>query len=96
MGLLAEVVKIDRNIENYFGDVDSGDIWISGANSIHLAAKFMPMALELLLSSLDEANMLVNVENDYKHSPLHVAARNNDSLSTWYVNNIRLNLADHF
>ena len=96
MGLLAEVVKIDRNIENYFGDVDSVDIWISGANSIHLAAKFMPMALELLLSSLDEANMLVNVENDYKHSPLHVAARNNDSLSTWYANNIRLNPADHF
>ena len=84
------MVKIDRNTS---GDVDSGDFWIYGANSIHLAAKFMPMVLELLLSSLDDANMLVNVENDYGHSPLHVAARNNDSLSTRYANNNDISLS---
>ena len=59
-------------------------MWIYGANSIHLAAKFMPQGLELLLSCLNDNSRVVDAKTDYECSPLHVAAANNDSLSTRY------------
>ena len=62
-------------------NVVSQDIWIFGASLIHFAAKFMPEGLELLLSSL-ENNKPVDTKSKHGLVPLHVAARNNDSLST--------------
>ena len=62
-------------------NVVSQDIWIFGASLIHFAAKFMPEGLELLLSSL-ENNKPVDIKSKHGLVPLHVAARNNDSLST--------------
>ena len=62
-------------------NVVSRDIWIFGASLIHFAAKFMPEGLELLLSSL-ENNKPVDTKSKHGLVPLHVAARNNDSLST--------------
>ena len=62
-------------------NVVSQDIWIFGASLIHFAAKFMPEGLELLLSSL-ENNKPVDTKSKHGLVPLHVAFRNNDSLST--------------
>ena len=59
-------------------------MWIYGANAIHLAAKFMPQGLELLLSSLDDNSGLLDITSQEKCTPLHVAATSNDSLSTRY------------
>ena len=61
--------------------VVSQDIWIFGATLIHFAAKFMPKGLELLLSTF-ENNKPVDTKSKHGLVPLHVAARNNDSLST--------------
>ena len=76
----ASKVWVDEKLEN----VTSKDMWIYGANSIHLAAKFMPKGLELLLSSLDDNSGLVDIRSEYNCTPLHVAATSNDSLSTRY------------
>ena len=62
-------------------NIVSQDIWIFGASLIHFAAKFMPEGLELLLSTL-ENNKPVDKKSKYGLMPLHLAARNNDSLST--------------
>ena len=62
-------------------NVVSQDIWIFGASLIHFAAKFMPEGLELLLSTL-ENNKPVDTKSKHGLVPLHVAAGNNDSLST--------------
>ena len=53
------------------------DKWIFGANCIHLAAKFMPRGLNLILT---KDNCCTRNMNGL--SPLHIAARNDDSLST--------------
>ena len=77
----ASEVWVDEKLEK----VASKDMWIYGANSIHLAAKFMPQGLELLLSSLDDKSGLVDMRSKYNCTPLHVAATSNDSLSTRYI-----------
>ena len=56
------------------------DRWILGANCIHLAAKFMPRGLKLILTKFTTSPL--NTETRLGLSPLHIAARNNDSLST--------------
>ena len=53
------------------------DKWIFGANCIHLAAKFMPRGLNLILTKDN-----CSTRNMNGLSPLHIAARNDDSLST--------------
>ena len=53
------------------------DKWILGANCIHLAAKFMPKGLDLILTKDN-----CSTRNKNGLSPLHIAARNDDSLST--------------
>ena len=53
------------------------DKWILGANCIHLAAKFMPRGLNLILTKDN-----CSTRNTNGLSPLHIAARNDDSLST--------------
>ena len=53
------------------------DKWILGANCIHLAAKFMPRGLNLILTKDN-----CSTTNKNGLSPLHIAARNDDSLST--------------
>ena len=77
--VLGEGIKVQSDSKN----VVSQDIWIFGASLIHFAAKFMPEGLELLLSSL-ENNKPVDTKSKHGLVPLHVAARNNDSLSTRY------------
>ena len=79
-----------------FENVDENDRWIKGANCIHLAAKFMPVALELILTSL-ESPMYSNVKNSLKKEvntinnpddklyPLHISIRNCDPISTRQV-----------
>lgn len=67
-------------------DVISKDRWIFQANSLHLAAKFFPHGLKLLLSNFEnnpETLMeLVSKKNQDGSTPLHLAAQNLDSLST--------------
>ena len=58
------------------------DSWIDGANCIHLAAKFMPIGLEILFSVSKELQRLISQPNTYGQAPLHIAARNKDTLST--------------
>ena len=75
-----KVIKIESSKSD---EQFSQDMWIYGATSIHLAAKFMPQGLELLLSNLENLEVL-ETKNDFGHTPLHVAARNNDSLCIRY------------
>ena len=75
--VLGEGIKVQSDSKN----VISQDIWIFEASLIHFAAKFMPEGLELLLSTL-ENNKPVDKKSKHGLTPLHVAARNNDSLST--------------
>ena len=67
-------------------DVISKDRWIFEANSLHLAAKFFPHGLKLLLSNFENNQPalmeLVSKKNQYGCTPLHLAAQNFDSLST--------------
>jgi hypothetical protein len=80
--VLAEGIEVESDESGSPSkNVVSQDIWIFGASLIHFAAKFMPEGLELLLSSL-EKNKPVDTESKHGLVPLHVAARNNDSLST--------------
>ena len=79
----ASKVLVDENEPSE--NVASKDMWIYGANAIHLAAKFMPQGLELLLSSLEDNSRLIDTASYYECAPLHVAAKNNDSLSTRYL-----------
>ena len=63
-------------------DVVKQDNWIFDANCIHLAAKFMPFGLKLLLENLMDCQALINVGNHNNCTPLHLAAKNINSLST--------------
>ena len=58
------------------------DSWLDGANCIHLAAKFMPMGMELLFSVSKDLPKLTHSPNKVGQAPLHIAARNKDTLST--------------
>ena len=86
-----------KKIEIEYGlsdDVIPKDNWIYEANAIHLAAKFFPLGLELLLRSSKEKkeigmekDKLLDVRNACQHTPLHIAVQNDDSLSTRYISN---------
>ena len=58
------------------------DNWIFDANCLHLAAKFMPKGLRLILENLKSPNDLINIGNHNGSTPLHIAATNITSLST--------------
>ena len=65
--------------------VISKDRWIFQASSLHLAAKFFPHGLKLLLSNFENNQTLmelVSKKNQDGSTPLHLAAQNLDSLST--------------
>ena len=73
-----KTAKCIDNIENY---------WIDNTTCYHLAAKFNPKGLHLLLTRLkaaspEEFNQLYK---DGKVSPLHVAALNSSSISLRYA-----------
>ena len=61
--------------------------WIKKANCLHLAAKFNPVGLHLLLSQLDNKELIIqNSHRNGEISPLHVCTANthiDDSRSTW-------------
>ena len=66
-------------------NVISKDRWIFQASSLHLAAKFFPHGLKLLLSNFEHNHTLmelVSKKNQDGSTPLHLAAQNLDSLST--------------
>ena len=65
--------------------VISKDRWIFQANSLHLAAKFFPHGLNILLSNFENNQTLMELlskKNQDGSTPLHLAAQNLDSLST--------------
>ena len=76
-----EVFKKTQIEERMSEIVVPQDNWIYEASAVHLAAKFMPCGLELLLRSLGSEKLL-EITNKHKHTPLHIATRNDDSLST--------------
>ena len=61
--------------------------WIKTANCLHLAAKFNPVGLHLLLSQLENKESIIqNSHRKGEISPLHVCTANthiDDSRSTW-------------
>ena len=59
------------------------DDWINHATCYHLAAKFNPKGLHLLLTKLKAAstNEFEKLYEENKVSPLHVAALNSNSIS---------------
>ena len=74
-------VSIGSKVEN----VISRDRWIFQASSLHLAAKFFPHGLKLLLSNFEHNQTLMELvsrKNQDGSTPLHLAAQNLDSLST--------------
>jgi len=81
-------IKIDLK------NVDKNDLkrlWMYEANILHLAAKFNPNGLFLILSHFKEhypnhrmQQMIKDFPSMFGATPLHVAASNPDSLSTRY------------
>ena len=84
--LKGEIVKPVSIASKLNGEpVISRDRWIIQASSLHLAAKFFPHGLKLLLSNFEHNQALmelVSKENQDGSTPLHLAAQNLDSLST--------------
>ena len=76
--LFKEVLVVNDPSPEMFVDQDK---WILGANCIHLAAKFMPMGLNLMRTNISALSS-TETRTRFGLSPLHIAARNNDSLST--------------
>ena len=70
--------KCIDNIENY---------WIDSATCYHLAAKYNPKGLHLLLSKLKAASheRFLELYQDGTVSPMHVAALNSNSISLRYI-----------
>ena len=63
--------------------VKEKDLWLFEANCIHIASKYHPKSLNVLLSNLKNKAALINqAHEDGKISPLHVAPLRVDSLST--------------
>ena len=75
-----KTTKIDGSMTEKVVEQDN---WIYEATAVHLAAKFMPRGLALLLRSFGNKELL-EIRNKHQHTPLHIAARNDDSLSTRY------------
>ena len=74
-------VTTDKSSAN----VADEDLWIFGANSLHLATKFYPKGLYILLSSAKNRDALISRTHQKKRiTPLHLAAAQQDSLSTRY------------
>ena len=84
MGFDAYEVWLHRVKVNFTNiDRDLEKSWIYSANSLHLAAKFNPEALHLILSHLKDTPMKFKEKFTGLHgvTPLHVAAMNSDSIS---------------
>ena len=77
--VLLNNVKINKT--NNGKDLEKS--WIFSANSLHLAAKYNPEALHMILSHLKNAPMALEEKFSGLHgvTPLHVAAMNSDSMS---------------
>ena len=70
------------NIENESKLVIREESWIFGASSAHLAAKFFPQGLDLILSKENICKALINCKAGPKEAyPLHVAALSSQCLS---------------
>ena len=77
-----------RTFDNHNGitiKIAEEEVWIDGANCYHLTAKFNPRALFILLNLLgkDSKSAMKEIFMADTPSPLHVAAFNSDSISTW-------------
>ena len=59
-----------------------GDSWIFGANYLHLAVKYCPEALEILLQDPKFAHLIRQKSNQRGVSPIHLAVMNETNLST--------------
>ena len=74
--------EISVNKEHMKESITEEESWIFESNCFHLAAKFHPKALHVLLSNLkDKETVIAKCHENMKVSPLHVAAMRIDSLS---------------
>ena len=87
-----QIEEILKPVQIDLKDVDKKDLkqlWIYDANILHLAARFNPNGLYLILSILKENYQTQKIQKIVKEypnmfgvTPLHVAASNQESLST--------------
>ena len=74
-------IVIDK--EEMKKNIAEEDDWIFEANCLHLAARYHPKALNVLLSQLKEKDKMIKESHQKrKTSPLHVATFRTDSLSS--------------
>ena len=83
---LLRPIEIDMKNTN---EKDLKRLWMYEANIMHLAAKFNPYGLFLILSNFKENypdqsihQIIASFRSMFGATPLHVAASNPDSLST--------------
>ena len=80
-----EIICIDE--EDSKNIVKEEDVWIFEANCLHLASKFHPKSLHVLLCNVkNKEELLKQSHRDGKISPLHVAPLRVDTHSTRSVN----------
>ena len=76
----AQTMKINKS--EMKDNIVEEESWIFSANCLHLAAKFHPKTLHVLLSNLSDKSSIVEQTHPYGGiSPLHVACFRIDSLS---------------
>ena len=80
--MLKQVVAINPNAPDKIDEVDVTERWVFQANCAHLAVKYMPAALQLLLATNTTAVLKEIPSKPFGTYPLHLAAMNNDALST--------------
>ena len=77
------IKEISINKEHMKESITEEESWIFESNCFHLAAKFHPKALHVLLSNLkNKETVITKCHENMKISPLHVATMRMDSLST--------------
>ena len=96
-----EQVIVEFNLKSYELDpkmhFKGDDAWILQANSLHLAARFHPHALQYLLALANKDELIKTTHNTnvpinpYRFTtPLHVAASQPDCTALRYTNNTRI------
>ena len=75
-----EMIKKPVSVTNTQKYVDVNDRWIFQANCAHLAVKYMPTALQLLLTNNQSADLKGIPSEGFGTYPLHLAVMNKDAL----------------
>ena len=80
--VLKQVVAINPDAPDKVDTTERYEKWIFQANCAHLAVKYMPAALQLLLTNNTTAELKEKPSEAFGLYPLHLAAMNKDALST--------------